>query len=57
MGFFLVYFAAASVLDDSQINYGKYTNCGQNLLVEGFCYKECPDGYEQQGETCIEKSR
>ena len=58
MEFFLVFFTAAFALDDdcSPLNYGKYTNCGQDLLVEGFCYKECPNGYEQQANSCIQKS-
>ena len=58
MEFFLVFFTAAFALDDdcSPLNYGKYTNCGQDLLVEGFCYKECPDGYEEQANSCIQKS-
>ena len=35
---------------------GLCTNCGQDLLVEGFCYKACPDGYKMQGQSCVQKT-
>ena len=52
---FLVFLAAATAIDgcSSTIKNELSTNGGQNLLVEGFCYKECPDGYQQQGQSCI----
>ena len=28
------------------------TNCDSYVLVEGFCYKVCPDSYKQQGKQC-----
>ena len=54
---FFVFLALVYALDDSYvtISNGNSTNCGQDLVVESFCYKECPDGYDQQGKFCSKK--
>ena len=58
MQLLLFLFSTAITLDDicRAINNGLCTNCGQELLVEGFCCKECPNGYEIKGHSCIQKS-
>ena len=54
----LFLFSTAIALDDicRAINNGLCTNCGQELIVEGFCCKECPNGYEIKGHSCIQNS-
>ena len=58
MQLLLFLFSTAIALDDicRAINNGLCTNCGQELLVEGFCCKECPNGYEIKGHSCIQNS-
>ena len=58
MEIFLLLLAGISAQESGSrvIKSIKSPNCGQDLLVEYFCYKECPDGYDQKGTSCIQSS-
>ena len=58
MELFLLLLAGISAQESGSrvIKSSKSPNCGQDLFVEYFCYKECPDGYEQKGSSCIQSS-
>ena len=55
MELFLLLLAGISAQESGSrvIKSSKSPNCGQDLFVEYFCYKECPDVYEQKGTSCI----
>ena len=58
MEFILFFLSSAFALHDESraINKEKHINCDEDFLVEGFCYKQCPNGYEQQGGLCIKNT-
>ena len=55
----LVLLAVAAAINDYQNTALNkvISDWRKDFFVEGFWYKECPDGYEQQQESCIKKTQ